>query len=275
MGSNIILSGDITIEHNQGYSGGGLLLCQQSVLYFFPHTNVLIAYNWVKHTGGGISVEMECLQSQPMCFFQLKEGLNYSEVYSIHVSVSDNWAMFGGHNLFGGSVDSCFLFKSPFYDLPANRSIDVYRKIFQISNITHSSVTSPAQKVCLCENDLINCDIHSGVFNKQYPGETFTIKAVLVGQLNGIVPGTVHASLQVNNCFTSLALGTNEDVQKVHSNSSCSELQYTIYTNCPSVILQLGTQYSGNKQLNISVMMLKCPAAVSYTHLTLPTNREV
>ena len=262
LNSNVILSGNITIKHNQGYSGGGLLLCQNSMLYFHPHTTVYIAYNLVKHKGGGIYVETECSQSQPMCFFQLKEGINYSEVHSIHVSVSDNWALFGGHNLFGGLVDNCFLLKSPFHKQPANQSIDIYRSIFQIPNTTRSSVSSPAQKVCLCENDLINCDIYTtpfGIF-KQYPGETFIVNAILVGQLNGVVPGTVQASLLVRNCVSSLALGMNEDVQKVDSNSSCRELQYTIYTNCPSVILQLGTQHSSNKQLNISVMMLECPA---------------
>lgn len=61
MSSNIILSKNITTVNNTGSSGGGLLrvLCQNAVIYLESNTNVTIAHNTAKHTGGGISVETD------------------------------------------------------------------------------------------------------------------------------------------------------------------------------------------------------------------------
>ena len=59
MSSNIILSRNISIVNNTGSSGGGLLLCQNAVIYLDAYTNVTIAYNAAYHTGGGICIETE------------------------------------------------------------------------------------------------------------------------------------------------------------------------------------------------------------------------
>jgi hypothetical protein len=59
--SNIIASGSINITNNKGgSSGGGILLCQNAVIYFNARVTVTIANNSVKHAGGGICVETEC-----------------------------------------------------------------------------------------------------------------------------------------------------------------------------------------------------------------------
>ena len=49
MSSNIILSYSITIVNNTGSSGGGLLLCQNTVMYVYldAYTNVTITHSWL------------------------------------------------------------------------------------------------------------------------------------------------------------------------------------------------------------------------------------
>ena len=271
IGSNIILSGNITIAHNRGSSGGGLMLCQNAVTYFDPNSTIVIAYNHVKHTGGGISVETECLQSRPMCFFQLNESIHFQPelIHTVRVLIYNNTAEFAGHNLFGGSVDHCFMLDGPDHHHNASKSIDVYRSIFNFPKGVNSSVTSEPQQVCFCENGKKNCLNNGHLRNiEQYPGETFTIKAVLVGQLYGTVPGTVQARLKSDNT-SSASLKTNEKVQKIGSNSSCGNLNYTIYSNYSKVQIQLSAQHSGDisgyehlnqfRRLNVNVTMKKCP----------------
>ena len=268
IGSNIILSGNISITNNQASSGGGMLLCQNAIIYFKNHTFVTIAHNRAVHTGGGISVETQCLQSRPMCFFQLAENiLQYPKLkHFLNVSIHHNSARFAGHNLFGGSIDHCFMLDGPNHK--PNQSIDVFNSIFHVPKYK-SSITSEPQQVCLCSTKSgspICKDAKHSVKHEAYPGQPFTVIAVLVGQLNGIVPGTVLAQIKE----TKLATLKHEDkVQKLGRNSSCGFLMYTVYTSKSRVQLQLSAQHSGDvsgyeqlnqfKKLTIDVTMKKCP----------------
>ena len=268
--SNIILSGNISIKDNRASSGGGMLLCQNAIIYFDRNTFVTIANNHVVHTGGGISVETQCLQSRPMCFFQLTENiLQHPEfIHSLRVRIYHNSAGFAGHNLFGGSVDHCFMLDGPDHKHYFNQSIEAFRSIFYVRKYK-SSITSEPQQVCLCRftrGPPICSNAKHLMKHEVYPGQPFTVIAVLVGQLYGIVPGTVLA--QIEGC--SFAILKREDkVQKLGRNSSCGSLTYTVYTNESKVQLQLSAQHSGDvsgyeqlnqfKKLKIDVTMKKCP----------------
>ena len=270
IGSNVILSDNISISHNWGSSGGGMLLCGNAVLYFDLNTTVTIEHNQVLHTGGGISVETVCLQSRPMCFFQLNDTIPYNDteaINSIQVYVHNNTARFAGHNLFGGSVDHCFILDHPQHRHEPNKSVDIFKSIFKIpdNNNLPSSVTSEPRRVCLCERGRPICD-HKFPNLEEYPGKQFTIQAALIGQFQGIVPGTVEARLTGSG-----TINEKDKVQKLSSNSSCSTLTYTVYTNGLNVQLKLNAQHSGDvsgyeqlnnyKNLFINVTIKKCPPA--------------
>jgi hypothetical protein len=275
IGSNIILSGNITIEQNRASSGGGMLLCQNAVLYFYNNTNVTIANNTVVHTGGGISVETQCLQSRPMCFFQLTENFfQYPKsIDSLHVHIHNNSAGFAGHNLFGGSVDHCFMLDGPEHKPYSSQSIETFKKIFHIPKGKPSSITSEPQQVCLCDKKTSQKPICNRTADRLknyevYPGQPFIVPAVLVGQLYGIVPGTVLAQIDDSSSGT---FKHEEKVQKLGRNSSCGSLSYTVYASDDSnVELLLSAQHSGDvsgyeqlnqlKKLKLNVKMKKCPA---------------
>ena len=279
IGSNIIFSDSVSITHNRASSGGGMLLCEQSILYFDPNSTLTIEYNHAKHTGGGISVETLCLQSKPMCFFQLNETIahnNTEALRSIHVYVQNNTAGFAGHNLFGGSVDHCFMLDDPEHHINQyDYGSVVFSTIFHIPNVTvNSSVTSEPRQVCLCQNNSVFCDNRDYLQNlTEYPGKQFTVQAVLTGQLQGIVPGTVQAFLTSSPNTSSLR--DKDKVQKLSSISSCDKLTYTMYTNLARVRLELIAQHSGDisgyerlntyKKLYIDVTMKPCPPGFSLT----------
>lgn len=276
--SNIIVSGDITItENRKGSSGGGILLCQNAVIYFSARVTVTITNNRAEHAGGGICVETECLQSKPPCFFQLgfKALVNRSLIDTIHINVFDNSASnFAGDNLFGGSIDYCYMIDDPKHK--ANHSWEIFRKLFNITNNTVNplSITSSPLTVCLCHKGEMLCGQklpHNLTHRHVFRGEIFKVDVVLVGQQNGLVPGTVHAWLKdikldkFNNFYA------GQKLQKVGTKKRCNTLKYAIRatTKHREVILQLGAEPSGDvsgfellqqyKRLEIKVVFKKCP----------------
>ena len=269
MSSNIILSRNITIVNNTGSSGGGLFLCQNAVMYFDAYTNVTITHNTANHTGGGICVDTVYLELKPICFFQLGTDpqRNQSLIKTINIMVSNNHAGYAGHNIFGGSIDYCYILDSPPHR--AFHSSKLYHALFTVPNNTEyiSSVTSPPRRVCPCYNQKPNCNHHQKL--QIFPGETFSIEAVLVGQYNGTVPGTVQASVHHKNS----RFGEREGIQT--TKLSCTNLRYTIYTDQSHELLELKAKYSGeisgfersrfNNQYNISISMKECPLGFTRT----------
>ena len=274
--SNIILSHNITIANNTGSSGGGLFLCQNSVVFLDENTNVSIVNNTARHTGGGIFVETVCLISEPMCFFQTLEDVPVLPT-NINVSLHSNSAGFAGNNIFGGSIDYCFMLKKPH----KTKSTDMFKAMFSVS-YDSLSISSPPRRVCLCgKNDTIKCDpVRHTVYHKleTFPGETFSIKAILVGQFDGNVPGTVQAWLYPKYTGTFAA---HENIQKIQTRN-CTELNYTIYTQRSNIKLNLGTQLTGDiggmeqlgvlfQKIRFSVKLKRCPLGFSLSNGAKPS----
>lgn len=241
--SNLILGGKVTLSHNLASSGGGMMLCQNAVLYLRQDTNVTIFKNRVLHAGGGISVETLCLQTRPRCFFQFNNvtAINNKTIMTINVSIFDNKAYYAGNNLFGGYVDYCYMIDNPEFTHPLFDNMEVYRRVFTISNDSYS-VTSIPRHICYCVNGTYDCSIYSR--NKTvYPGENFEIPVAVVGQLNGIIPGTVRVWTRSDVKITHY-ISYGEVVQKV--SKSCTNLNYTFYTNLSHIPIKLGVENTGD-----------------------------
>ena len=268
MSSNIILSQNVTILHNTGYNGGGMLLCQKAVIYLKAYTNVTIAHNHAKHTGGGICVETDFLESLPICFFQLgkKPLIDEQLINTTTVNVHDNSAHYAGNNIFGGSISFCYLIQLPHKKGKSNYNDFIFRAVFKVPNntIQYSSISSLPRRICLCQKMTPNCNTSLPFQLHKFPGETFSIDVVIVGQFNGTVPGTVQASLK--SPHSSLKQG--EYVQNV-SSTNCNQLNYTIYTGHDYQVLYLRVQHAGDISgfeesfksniFSINVTMIHCP----------------
>ena len=271
--SNVVFSGRITISNNTGSSGGGILLHENAVVYFEKHTNVTIAHNSAQSTGGGICVESsDYVDSQEICFFQVGYTvyINTSLLDTITASVYGNRAELAGDNIFGGSIDRCYMYHSPSYNI-AYKSIYIFHTIFKLpsntQSISGSSISSPPRNICLCQNHRPKCHGHLPSLRK-FPGETFYIEAVLVGQFDGTVPGIVQADLKFRNS----TLQQGEYIQKL-SSLTCKQLKYTIKTNYKHEVLVIQVHYDGGvsgfihqfKRYYINVHMKECPLGFTRT----------
>jgi hypothetical protein len=90
--------------------------------------------------------------------------------------------------LVGGSIDRCTVDGQL---LP--HSGEVFDAIIDISKQPHipssSLISSRSFRVCVCENGQPHCGHGESLNINTYPGKTFYIPAVTIGQRNGAVPG--------------------------------------------------------------------------------------
>ena len=212
--SNLVLEGSNTIFNNTGNNGGGLVLCDNSVVYLTGSAILIISQNTALSFGGGIYAEFDCTQAIPPCFFQFNSTRTaYKKIF-----LDKNVASIAGSALYGGSVEYCFFFG---YNNPHN-STEVFFNLFSITK-DHSNdssyITSNPLRVCFCSEDsegnlFPNCS--ELVREKDmYPGGMLTVPLVAVGQRDGPVPGVVIAS----------NVTTEEATQSINTNS-CKNLIY-------------------------------------------------
>lgn len=275
VGSNLVLGGRVTLAHNRGPSGGGILLCQNAVMYLRTRTTITIRNNSVQHAGGGISVENLCLQTRPPCFFQF-ENLNTSQdIETIKIHLYNNTALYAGHNLFGGEVDYCYMQDNPKFTQPSLNTTEVFYKIFNLSNAYNPlSVTSIPRHICFCENNKTNCVPRVGKISV-YPGERFVIPVTVVGQLDGEIPGSVRVWME-NQAYDVQDFFSGVQVQKV--SRACSNLTYTFCSNLSRLVIKLGVENTGDIsgyersshffRRNFDISFKECPRGFKLIRIT-------
>ena len=233
--SGLVLEGTNTIFNNTGNNGGGLTLCDNSIIYLNDTVTVLnISHNRALRYGGGIYAEFGHTQVVPPCFFQFDNHQNKT----IHVYLENNIAK-SGSDLYGGSIEQCFFFG---YDEPKN-STDVFLHLFHFTNKS-SSITSYPQRVCFCSVDKgslsQNCNERMRHY-PMYPGGLLTVPLVPVGQMNGPVPGIVIATNVTKNI-------ASQSVQ----NNSCTNISYSLLSSAVKNSIS-----KGDNVVNISLAVQK------------------
>ena len=187
IGSTLLFSGDSVVSHNTALTGAGLRLCSDSLLYFKPHTNLLITHNSAFTVGGGVLVNSKCLVNEPMCFFQFTKTVihHHALLNTINVTITENCANITGNNIYGGSLDYCYLLyvKTKYNDL-----FKSHLNITPNSN-DPCSISSDPQQVCFVP-PIHGCN-KEGNTSIIYPGQNIELTMKLVGQMNGSVLGIV------------------------------------------------------------------------------------
>ena len=228
--SNLIFEGNITIRYNNGSSGGGLALYQNSFMFLKPYSIVTFNSNKAEHFGGGIFVD-ESLLSKPACFFQPHTDISHQSNFlnTTRVRLLNNQAEYAGTAIYGGSVDYCYLFNR----LKQYRSSTyVFNQVFEFEHSTAdlSFISSNPYDVCVC-----NTTNHIPICNKthidraSFPGQNFTVTVAIVGQRAGTVPGTVLARVAADTKGDS-RLGNLHNSQTINT-ARCTDLSYTVFSN--------------------------------------------
>ena len=191
---------------------------------------ILFINNYAEHVGGAIFAEET---KDEACFLQLATPYSKcSEIkYNQHLSFvfTNNTAHNGGDAIYGGSLQRCITGHCKDEQTPivgAYIFINNYWNVVQY-NTGHGSilslVSSAPSCVCLHEDREPDC-LTTFANDTRYPGETFTISAVVVGQGFGTADGTVYA--QFTNKYASRLKQLQQSQQVNHT--SCTKLKYTV-----------------------------------------------
>ena len=263
--STVIFAGNVTIAHNEGTNGGGIILCDNSYMLLKADTTLVLQENKARHAGGGIYAEDSCLQSEPPCFFQLDIDIykNPSLNDTVNVYLVNNCAEYAGTAIYGGSVGFCLLFPQFSPDLK-KPGAEMFKSLF---NITHSPadlspISSNPSQVCFCTQNYTWPECSKRSTEKHvYPGEPLNFHALTVGQFKGIAPHTITASLQNNAKLRPL-----EYSQSPNNTSICTNLQYHVYSRLHSEVIVLSVQHLGfsivkseKEKVRVYVTLRQCP----------------
>ena len=197
------------VDTQDGYTkGGGVFMGLKSTFSILPNTTVYWENNHAA-LGGAIYVtdaspisyctSVATLVPKEECFFQLP-GQNLSKGIDVKLVFKNNSADAAGSVLYGGAIDNCKLSHS----LDSHHSGKVFDMLVhtvdnnnETDYNTTSNISSVPLQVCPCVNNHPRCD-YWFVYNfphTVYPGETFQVFVVAVGQRIGTVPSPVRNTI--------------------------------------------------------------------------------
>ena len=246
--SHLVFENSIaTFEFNQGGDGGAMTFYQKSYIVTrgrgnFEAINLHFYHNKAVKRGGAIFVEdldyMNSVTRMSYVFFIRRPqdaGMPGYVYISPQIHISHNSALIAGNDIYGGWIDAFYHTLHISWKLPENNL---------------HAVTSNPTHVCICINAVPACNIYkSGI--SLFPGQTFNITAVAVGQRMGIVPSIVISKLSDSEG----RLGQEQDVQSV--DKQCSTLTFTVYSEKNLVDLNIDAQDIGipNKMLYLQHLL--------------------
>ena len=207
----------VTFIGNIADNGGAINLKEGSYIRISDTTNISLLENKARYYGGGIFVDEIGLwirKTQSIrCYIYLEKDLKHKNI----IHFENNTADLAGMSLFGGWIDVCTRMNnfdiSNVFDFKVNH------------NNSFSEISSNPTRVCMCVGSVPQKYLSSKNVTL-YPGQTFQLKAVAVGQRFGVIPAVVRAQVE-NKQYNVI-----DDLQKWQDvGKECTLLQYTLHSS--------------------------------------------
>ena len=217
-------NGEVDNEYRGTVYGGGMCIWFTSTFSILPNTAICWENNQAI-AGGAIYVfdanpltyctSAAIYTPKEQCFFQLP-GQNLSNI-DVQLIFINNSAVVAGSVLYGGAIDNCQL-----TGLESYGSGEVFNMVVHIDGTDYNSnISSDPLYIRPCEyNHLVPSSV---IKHNAYPGETFQVSVVAVGQRNGAVPSTVRS-------ITTKDQGNLQDYQYLRKTNTCTKLNYTVFS---------------------------------------------
>ena len=202
--SNLYFEGNVSFIGNSADNGGAISLKEGATINLKGDTHIIFTNNVAEMYGGGIYIEDAGLwvRRKVQCFLHTDNKNGH-----IKVKFENNTAERAGAALFGGWIDFC----ETHYGIKPS---DILK--FKTDN----SVGSYPTRVCMCTNSRLNKEKTEGHV-EVFPGQTFEIEVVAVGQRFGMIPASVRAETAENNVINQL--------QKLQdTENQCTKLKITV-----------------------------------------------
>lgn len=260
---------NILFESNKAAYGAALKICDGSLIFLHIHTHLQFINNTAL-MGGAIFVQQALLATAQPCSFQPVIATNtsieeFNRVFKLEFT--NNSAKLAGDALYGGSMDTCYTINNYSFTFQ-----HIFYKVFDLSSQTGPSwVSSDPQRVCFC---LTNNTTHvphrfcqtEHPLVEVYPGESFKIAAVTVGQFNGSSLGDIQPFLtdesDEHKLFSHVISSRNSD-------DGCTTFTFILQTNRSSttiILRPLDNRYNRRFEVSFTVNVLPCPLGFKLLH---------
>ena len=269
---NIAGGGNVSFVNNLALSSGGGLYLDSTPFVLVAGARMTFINNSAYDKGGGIYIKPG-LSPIPIvtiavekCFFH-QLNCDNGEIY---ILFANNSAGNGGDDIYGASLQECL----------SNECNHV-----TVGGVTSSisSVSSDPQRVCVCDkNGKPQCSNTNfiNIHRELYPGETFTVPAVIVGWDFGTTVGMVYSHYITISPSDAMFHDNNPSVQLVSDNKHCTNLNFsllssytpasvTMYINAVHNEMVLGGIYNKNGGYNCSEIDSELPLCIHTTPIPL------
>ena len=238
--TKIVFNDNVVVEfsNNIGKRGGALSLGSSSTMIFnATKSNIVLSFkNNFAQRGGAIFVNESCSIQDVQSIFDLQ-----CSAALVTLKFSDNSALFGGNQIYGGWVD---WFKNE--DGEIRYKPDITEEILTFEGSSDSEVASCPTRICLCKDGRPDCSITNTTM--EIYGYALSLDLIAVGQRNTPLPAYVHANLTSGESDTK----QNEELwyhlsPKTESlRATCTNISYKIYSNEEALLLE-PSLYCSNK----------------------------
>ena len=213
--SNIDFAGNVSFIGNSADNGGAISLKEGAVINLKGDTDMIFKENVADMYGGAMYIEDTgfWVRRRVRCFVSISYFKN--GYYSIELE--NNTAGIAGAALFGGWIDLCKMKNG-------KKSSDIFE--FKSEN----SIASNPTRVCRCTNSTLN-KYEAEARIEAFPGQTFEIDVVAVGQRFGVIPASVRAETGINVIDQLQKLQDTED--------HCTKLKFTVRSSNRNETMQL------------------------------------
>ena len=237
--STLIFKKNTTFVQNEGYNGGAIAFYGQSVLLMTKYAKIHFIRNHARNFGGALYVNKPTDYTRLIdsyvsikkskCFYDIGytvtvkcEKCVLNDPGLVHLFLTDNQADYAGSALYGGWIDLCAEHPGDFSD---------FFQITRSNSSDFSVISSNPSRICICFNSTPDCSIIN--YNvTAYPGQTFQISAIGVGQRLGTVPATVYSQI-LRHTISNTHPRLDRLQYAQETSNACTNLSYTVKSpNC-------------------------------------------
>ena len=287
MNSVVAVNGQNVFKQNQGDYGGALRL-DNSTLLLLPNSKTFILRNSASFGGGIYATQSygrgSLLERTEPDFFKLNFHKDDTGIYSYctiasssgkeQITFEDNQALFAGNSIYGGEYLNCRYNCSKIRqckhipDAVSERfqHLPKYIKRSYTNRTRYTEVSSPANRICLCENNKPTNKCKS-IDVIAFPGQEFTIALMAVGKLNGSVPVTMTAvsssKLNIDNRLLFLSILCTDFSFSVHSISRNTSFHSVSLTISKETTTLAKTEYPHTFKINSHLST--CPNGLPFS----------
>ena len=262
--SRIVFKGSGQFANNTAKRGGAIHLFYGSMIDLKPGLLLHFEGN-VALKGGAIHVDdtvnfVNCTNDNrlvdysepPLCFFDV--SVNFGNTT---LTFEDNKAEVGGHILYGGMLDKCYL-RTSNNKTPLEIVNQLTTSDKAIGN--SSAISSEPFRLCFCENGRLDCNFEEPTINARR-GELFTVSVAALDQLNSNIIALVRSYLISGFNDTEKLLGNDGLLQKL--DNKCTDLHYRVWSpnNFEQLVIYADGPCKdvGNASHTLQILFTECP----------------